>query len=941
MVERLVGRVAERSAMDELVTVPPAAGARIVHVSGEPGIGKTRLLDWLADRATERGMAVLRGSAAAFESEAPFAALSGALADRVAEDAPRVRARLGEQRCALLGLVFADFAVTPPPALLESERFRLHRALRDLIEVLAPRQGLALCLDDLHWADPATVEFLARLVRRPPRAPLLLALAYRPRQVPVRLADALHAADSRHLPLSPLSLSESAELLGVATEDLRLESWYRTGAGNPLYLQLLARSDSETVAPQRIDGPALVGAIAAELDRLPAFDRLVLAAAAVAGDRFDVDLVSELVPAPWPAVVAALDRLADADLLSTDADTIGMRHRHPMLRQAAHDTADPGWLSTAHRRAWQALTEREAPAAIRAHHVAQAAQPGEEPAIAVLLQAAEDSAVVSPAGCAHWLSVALRLIPDAQRDRRLRLLTWRARALSTAGRCHEAREALGAALNLVPADEPVEHATLVASAATLDRLLGHPERARELLLSELDGQADRPGPAAVLLLFELAVGGVLGGEFEDTDRWAAQALTAAHAQDDPAFVVAALSVRGCGDLAEGRVDTSAPEVVAEAVRLTDELTDAQLAGRLAAALWLGWWELFLDRFADAARHLERGLLVATATGQDQLVPHLRTGLGTAYTSMGRLGRAADCLADAVDGALLTGSDELAVTALCQRSWTESWLGNLDAATEFATRARELAGAGRGFFAATAAGMLALATHLSGDSAGCARELVADAGGDNLPRLDSTSRAGWFQLLAEAEVVAGNQEAAAEWAAKARMIADVLALPRKQAFAALAEAWAASPLDPDGAAVAAEQAAEQFAAIGDRVDQARALLLAGRCHAAAGSGEPATRLLATAEGVFASCGAEDFVRRVARARRRPGPRRAGAGPRVRDALTDRELTIALLVAAGHSNREVAARLFLSTRTVQAHLSSVYAKLGLTSRTALAGRVNQPE
>jgi DNA-binding NarL/FixJ family response regulator len=123
-------------------------------------------------------------------------------------------------------------------------------------------------------------------------------------------------------------------------------------------------------------------------------------------------------------------------------------------------------------------------------------------------------------------------------------------------------------------------------------------------------------------------------------------------------------------------------------------------------------------------------------------------------------------------------------------------------------------------------------------------------------------------------------------------------------------------------------------------QGRALLLAGQCRATAGDTEVAKRLLADAERVFTGCGAKGFADQASRARRRPGRRTTlDAAPSMLAGLTERERAVATLVAEGHTNREVASALYLSARTVEAHLTRVYAKLGLSSRSALASQVSR--
>ena len=129
---------------------------------------------------------------------------------------------------------------------LQHERYRSHRAVRALLEQLAETSPLVLVLDDLHWADSASVELLGALLRRPPAAAVLMALARRPRQLPERLLAALERAHRAgaltRIELGALAPDEARELLGetVGLADVRV--LYEESGGNPFYLEQLARS---------------------------------------------------------------------------------------------------------------------------------------------------------------------------------------------------------------------------------------------------------------------------------------------------------------------------------------------------------------------------------------------------------------------------------------------------------------------------------------------------------------------------------------------------------------------------------------------------------------------------------------------------------------------------------------------------------------------------
>src|SRR6266702_727762 len=451
----VVGRQAERAAMIDAVDRIAAGGYRLVHLSGEPGIGKTRMLSWLAGHAGTRGLPVLSGSAAEFETDVPFGPLTQALSGRLTELREDLRNRLSEERYRLVATVFPALATDSPTDLREAERYRLHRALRSLLEAVTPATGLVLCLDDLHWADAATCDFLAHLLRQPPRAPLLLALSCRPRQQPARLADVLRTSQGTHLALHPLSRAETAELAGVDPASRRGVQLYWASGGNPLYTELLASSPASSLN--------------------------------VAGESCVEVLTDAFAQRPVADVLAALDRLAARDLVRTATTEPRLRHRHPLLRTAAYREADARWRLAAHRRAWDVLAEQGAPATTMARHVAHSAPVGDRAAVAVLLAAAEGTEVTAPASCAHWLAVALELIPDdpSDVDQRLKLLTMRAKALAMAGRFDPARGALAEVLALLPPDARDRRAPVIAFLAMIERLRGRFDEAREMLVAEL------------------------------------------------------------------------------------------------------------------------------------------------------------------------------------------------------------------------------------------------------------------------------------------------------------------------------------------------------------------------------------------------------------------------------------------------------------------------
>src|ERR671915_1964968 len=168
-----VGREHELELVEQLLEGTCAGEARFLFIAGEPGIGKTRLLAELLARAGERGCVALHGSAAEFERELPFGLVVDALDEYLESLDPHAFERLAREELTELAGVFPALrpldAGSGAPG-TAAERFRAHRAVRGLFEHLAARQPVVLALDDLHWADGASLELVAHLLRRPPRA---------------------------------------------------------------------------------------------------------------------------------------------------------------------------------------------------------------------------------------------------------------------------------------------------------------------------------------------------------------------------------------------------------------------------------------------------------------------------------------------------------------------------------------------------------------------------------------------------------------------------------------------------------------------------------------------------------------------------------------------------------------------------------------------------
>ena len=567
--ELMVGRAGELSLLDGAIADVSQGRSRALALLGEPGIGKTRLLAELRERSERSGQLVLSGSASELEYELPFWVFVDALDEYVRALASERLGALDDGTRAELAHVLPSLAAgARAGAALADERYRTHRAMRRLLEVLAAGRPLVLALDDLHWADSGSIELLASLLHRPPAAPVVIAVGMRPRQAPARLSAALERAHRAgvmtRLELEALSVTEARSLLGAAVDD----AVYRESGGNPFYLQQLVRfPDARTVA----------AALTEELAALAAGPRRLLEGAAVAGDPFEPELAAAAAGAPEASAMDALDELIRRDLVRTTDVPRRFRFRHPLVRQAVYEAAPGAWRLGAHERCAAALAARGAPASARAHHVEHAARHGDAAAIAVLREAGEAVAQRNPAGAAHWFATALRLLGDASPpDARIALLTPLAGALAATGRFAEAREALLESLRVVPAGDVAGRVQLASACAGVELLLGRYEAARQRLADALAGLEDPSSSQAVALMIHLAVDAYYRVEYSLARDWAARALDAATPLGERPLIAAAGAVLALATAFIGpRAD--AERHCSDAAAHVDAMSDAELA----------------------------------------------------------------------------------------------------------------------------------------------------------------------------------------------------------------------------------------------------------------------------------------------------------------------------------------------------------------------------
>jgi len=937
--EQLVGRAEELGALDATLDGIARGRTQAVAVLGDAGIGKTRLLAELAERADRRGHLVLTGAASELERALPFWVFVDALDDYVCSvDAGRI-ARLDgrlRERLAHVLPALAGERTGPPP---RDERYLTHVAVRALLELLAAEQPLVLMLDDLHWADAGSVDQLAGLLRRPPAAPLLIALAMRPRQAPPRLVAALARAEAERritrLELGGLSRAQARELVGAAADAHGL---YEESGGNPYYLEQLARGLGRT---GQVPGGMTI-ALAEELALLTERSRRVLEGAAVAGDPFEPELAAAAAGVDEAVALDTLDELLSADLVRPTDVPRRFRFRHPLVRRAVYERAPAGWRLGAHDRCAAALAARGASPAARAQHVERCAAQGDAAALAVLREGAAAAALNAPATAAGWYAAALRLLPDGAREERAALMLARAGVLIAAGRLEEARAVLLESLALVPGDALARRVELITACATVEHLLGHHQAAHARLRAALDALPAAADEPAVALMLALGLDGFYRSQFGALIQWGTRALEAAERLGDPVLAAAArASVAAGAASASPRAEAEAR--VDEAAAALDALPDERLAPRVEALAYTAMAQLFVDRFAAARAYADRALRIAAATSQLDRLPQLISVPAAARRIQGEVTESAAVLDGAIETARLAGNRHALAFALFNRVYTAVTLGDLATAQALAQEAAEL---GRGLDASVVDAWIAAGSAMvrlaSGDPQGAVDALAPVGGERGLPGLPGTARSYALELLVRAHLQLGDRAAAtatAGWIAAA-------AAGRRLAGAIGRRAEALVALEAGDAAAAAEHALASVTlceAVDARLDGAASRLVAGRALAAAGENErAAAQLEAAAEalGGFRATRLRDEAERELRALGRRIYRRTGtATASGLESLTERELEVARLVVDRRTNAEIAATLFLSKKTVETHLRNIFAKLGVSSRVQLARAVER--
>jgi DNA-binding CsgD family transcriptional regulator len=905
MPTEIVGRHPELARIEAVVAALDRLPAGVL-LHGREGIGKTVLWRETVRRCAELGYRVLTSALSRNESRLAFAGLADLIGPELRDILP---ALAPPQATALESAL----AIAGPTTVVPDERavaFGLHGAL----SVLARDAPIALAVDDIQWLDPSSTLMLSYAIRRLRDEPVLLVFARRdgdPGDQSAALTEDMGLA-LESIAISPLPLGAIHRMirtrLGFSLPRPQLLRIHAASDGNPLYALELARAIGSDAGA---DPQALPALLAQRVEALPETARLALALVAIASDSE----IEALRRAYGPSFRSDLGPAVDAELVSTTGDRV--RFTHPLIAGAAEMGVSQATRAELHRRLASATTSDE----VRASHLARATHAPDPGVAETLDQVAQLTRQRGArASAAALYEAAARLTPDAEPGDRARRRLAAAAAWFEAGDVQHAEEILVSLRAELPIGEPRCEAGW--RLGVLRDEAGRWQEAKALWQEALAETAD-PGLRAELLS-SLAITAFYTESVEEAIRQAAAAVASAEDSPDIAHLARALAVQAMTMAMNG--ETGFQPVIDRALALEAQMDES--LGDWSPSAVAAECARHTGDAAGARRHYAVVLERATNAGDANVEQWAAFGLASAEILAGRFGRAGE-LADLVlDIADQTG--QMRIPARSLRAHVDAYQGSLEEARRLVAEAMDAARtaeeAAHLFGAFIVLGVIEVC---AGDPAAAARayaearRIASDVG------LAHAAALRGFLNEAEAAAAVGKLDQAD--AAIARFWATVRDVPPSWCISSLRRAEAAVHA-ARGDLPAARQALELAVEVNDPVpiDRGRALLALGTvCRRLREHGRAREALTAALE-LFTELRTPPWIKRATdELARIPGRRSQAPG-----ALTEAEARIAELVAAGRTNKDVAAALFVSVKTVEVTLTRVYQKIGVRTRAELA-------
>ena len=896
----VVGLATETAQLEALLRRACAGGPVVVVVEGPAGIGKTTLLR----RFLRRHPQVPTTAATGLPWESSRA---GALARRLLDDDP------------------GDHPARPAG----DDPVDLGTALAGRWQARTGEEPLLVVVDDAHHADPVSLQAIASAVARTHRAPVLLLLARTtgwPDAGAVEAGAVLDQLAATHVPVLRLGPAETRLLAArVAAVDLPMPVARRLcehTAGIPGHLLELLRdtppmrwSDWRT----RLPAPASIQRrVQQALDRCSPTARALVEAAAVLGQ--DPVLADAATLAGLTDPIDALDEACAAGLLAPapgdGLDSLVFLGRFD--RAAVHATLTPRARHDLHLHAAGIVTDETE----RLRHRVEAAPLPDAHLADELVELAR-----SKADEGAWAVVAGALV-DAARisptraDREDRLI--------------QAVDALAGAGLIGPAVDALPDVEALPSGPRRDAVLAYvaiqrgrrAEAATHLDTAWRHRGADRETAAVVCQRHVLHA--LADWDGEALVRWAGRVVE--HAAPGSPAAVESRAIVGLGHAARGQV---AAAFTAYRHAVAESPTGPQ---HQRARMGLGWLHLAQDDPEAARRELEFAVPTARQAGSNRISLWALVWLARTRFALGDWPGALDAVGQGEVQLATTGLDLLRPLV----HWTGAQIRALRGEQEAAERHLELGAASEHDYTVMTVPALLARAHVAeaaSDYAAVVRHLAPLAVRTPRGGLDEPGFWPWHDVYANALVVTDRLAEADEFLAPLETTAHHRG--HRSASARLGYVRGrllAARGDLPGAEEAFEQARARLAGLPLPYERARVDFAHGITLRRAGRRRDAAALLATARLSFAALGAQVYVDRCDRELKtgRPAPRGTEADAQ---GLTEQERTVAGLVATGLTNKEVAASMLLSVKTVQFHLTRVYAKLGVRSRSELAARFSR--